>query len=273
MNNLKIIMLCSILFLVSIYSNNLSFVYADSSSEYLRIVSSNTFLYRTANIDENYENLYFELPQTYFVKLIDSSNENFYKVEYSNLIGYVKKSEVIKVNGTPQQPYLNNVTFKLNGTANAVLFSQPNNTSKYIGTIPFNAENILFWGKITGQNALPNLGNEWYYCTYTSFEQGIISGYIYAPLTTLVSNIPENNENLSESTPANSTPIQEILAPEIQKPSNIIIISILVIFALLILILLFKPNKKAKKAKLYNNSNLLPQNQEQFLEFNDKDNF
>ena len=239
---------------------------------YYRIDSANCYLYRTAEDNQDVNNIWFLLPKTYFVQLIEDSDEQFFKVKYQNFIGYVFKTDVSIVYETPKTPWPENLTFDINGTANVVMRSSPSSDSEYIGLIPFNAIKVTFYGSIIGQEALTNLGNQWYYATYKSYEQGIISGYVYAPLTTNLTLLQDNTEILSTIKPTSGPSIEEVISPELQDSQNLLIIGLLSIVGISVLILLFIPKKRTKKAKqAIKNTNITQHHQKQELTFDDLD--
>ena len=47
----------------------------------------------------------FSIPESYFVLLLNDENQDFYYAQYDDIFGYVKKSEVVAMEGTPSMPY------------------------------------------------------------------------------------------------------------------------------------------------------------------------
>ena len=70
-----------------------------NTSYFARIITDECFLFKTPTNVVDSSNIFFELPKTYFVKLIDKAEDNFYKVEYSSFTGYVKKDSQKHRNG------------------------------------------------------------------------------------------------------------------------------------------------------------------------------
>lgn len=228
-----------------VYFCNITPAIADTPT-YFRINNDSVYLYRTPVADTENNNAYFKLPNTYFVKFNSTFDENFLNVTYRDFTGYVLKSDVVAVYSIPEIPFETNRIFNIQGVANLVIRSAPNTQSEYLGTIPFNATDITYFGEIEGEQANLGLSNIWYFCRYKSFEQGIITGYIYAPLTTgLTEFVPNTEEVLTEPTQnANSN---SVLAPELKTGSNLILILCLTVPAILLLILVFRPEKRKKK--------------------------
>ena len=213
---------------------------------YYRITGENTLLYRTPLESIEPSNVYFVLPTTYFVRFNSTFDEKFLNVTYRDFTGYVLADNVERVYSTPTTPYLTNVTFGVQGVANLVIRSEPNTSSEYLGTIPFNATSIEYFGQIEGEQTNEELSNIWYFCRYTSYEQGILTGYVYAPLTANLSEIVPNTE-VVDTEPSQSTNGGTVLAPELQSGANIWLIVGLTIPAIILLLLVFRPDKRKKK--------------------------
>ena len=220
------------------YFCNFTSVSAESDI-YYRITSENSALYKTPTTDDSLENIYFILPSSYFVKYINTFDENFYKIEYQSLIGYIKQTDVTRVYSTPQTPYFSYSITLLN-TANPIVYSLPSIDSTYLGNIPFNATTILCLGQTKGQEFQGS--NIWYYCKYLSYEQSLLSGYIHSHLIQSISDFQENTETvLTEPTQSTSS---SVLAPELTSQSNFLLILALIIPAIILLILAIKPQKR-----------------------------
>lgn len=213
---------------------------------YYRVTSENTILYRTPLDSTESSNVYFYLPTTYFVRYNSTFDEQFLNVTYQEFTGYVLLDNVTRVYSTPQTPYATNLTFSVSGIANLVLRSEPTTLAEYIGTIPFNATNIEYFGSIIGEQSNSELSNIWYYCRYKSYEQGILTGYVYAPLTQNLTVIEPNTEEV-ETEPSKTTNTDTIIASELQTGVNLLLILGLTIPAILLLILVFRPERHKKK--------------------------
>ena len=100
-------------------------------SYYAKVQSSNVKLYRSTTGSEEFSNVYFVIPQSYFVEISYCENEDYYTARYQDVYGYVKKSEVKAISGvitmhtplidnagTPEEPIL---VYKL------ILFDGKNN--------------------------------------------------------------------------------------------------------------------------------------------------
>lgn len=221
--------------LISLFLQNLNKTVqtsSESKSEFAQIKYNNVYIYKTADANEKW----FLLEETYFVKIINSINESFFEVEYKDLSGYVKKSEVQFVKETPSFPYLENITFSI-GSKSIDAKSNPNEESKIVFTLEANCENVEYYGKMVGQQLDENLGNIWYFCKHNNKF-----GYVYAPSTKNLSAITANVENFTTVSTTISNPLNNLLYLNLST-QNILIVAVslpLVIF----MILLFKSKKE-----------------------------
>ncbi|MFQ6724521.1 MAG: hypothetical protein ACLRFE_04250, partial [Clostridia bacterium] len=80
-------------------------VSANDNCAYAQILHAGCYLYKSPVDNTNYSNVYFMLENSYFVELLSDYNDEFYKAKYMDIVGYVKKSQVQCVQGTPKTPY------------------------------------------------------------------------------------------------------------------------------------------------------------------------
>ena len=186
-----------ILILILILSQSpIPYVSASSSCIYARIMQEDCFLYRSPIDVDDVSNIYFELPKTYFVELIDSPNNDFYEAKYMNTIGYIKKDSVQAITGTPINPYLSNVTFRVYATLSQDLRSYPNvDITNHITTIPLLSKNIVYIGKVEGECLIEGRTNIWYYCRYIGDRT--YEGYVYSDFCDEMSSISINTEDVT----------------------------------------------------------------------------
>ena len=239
-------------------------VYAESAV-YYRITESTT-LYRTSELDEN--EAFFTLPTTYFVKFLKDVNSEVMQVEYLDFEGFVLKKNFTRVYSTPQKPYLDSVSFEPESVANLVVRQKPSTSSNFVGTIPFNALSVTYLGSIEGEQVNSQLNNIWYFCRYTSPEQGTISGYVYSPLTKNLTQIVPNIEEVSLS-PVQPASGELTISPELQSSNNLIFIAGLTILGMIILYLIFHSHNKLNKSlkKQLKNSKLMLKSNNDELDF------
>lgn len=166
---------------------------ADNETIYAKILFDETYLYR--NIDENQtvDNIYFELPKTYFVELL-SLHGDYYKARYLDIFGYVKKDRVQAVAKTPQIPFLTTVTFRVYSAMSQSLRLSPSANANIITEIPLLTKNIQFLGAIKGESLIEGRTNIWYYCKYTSNNS--YYGYVYSDFCDEMPQIAPNMEEI-----------------------------------------------------------------------------
>lgn len=179
-----------------IFSSTDVSVYA-SSKNYAQILQSNVYFYKTASTDSSLENVHFILERTYFVELV-SSEGNFYRAKYLNTEGYVFKSQVQCVKGTPTNPYLQGVSMRIYGEESRRLSTVPTTVggeSTKIMMLPKFTRDVVYIAKCYGETLIPERTNIWYYVKYS--DETSHYGYIYSDGTDQMSAIAPNIESLT----------------------------------------------------------------------------
>ena len=224
---------------------NFSSVKAEKLS-YARILNNNTYLYSSSDLTE--DNKFFMLEKTYFVKIL-SMEANCYKVKYFNITGYVDISEVEIVNGIPNKPYPENITFNINSYLNTKIRTTPTmkNDDNIIGYLPNSNCKLNYLATTEGEESIKNMGTKWYYCNCSYDNNSIIYGFVYAPLTENLTKIMPNTETFEEIEEISQTEIPQ----DITERQNIVLVVLLCMPAIVIVVLLVIPlNKKnTKKTK------------------------
>lgn len=217
-------------------------------SGYAQVHFNNVYLYKYPSEEDTFENKYFLLEPSYFVKLLEKTNDYFYKVEYNGIIGYVLISEVEEIDDIPNNPYPTNITFSINKTSNALLRSEPT-TEKQSATVlrilNSGMDNIHYLGKISGEESLYGGGNVWYYCKVINLDGSYQYGYVYANLTTNLSKISQNEEQVIFTSSQSQTNLLYL-----SNNSQNIIILILLIPSLVLIYLFIKPTKILKSENI-----------------------
>lgn len=239
-----------IIFLIAILIFNLPFYHIETNSSaessfYAKVQNEDVFLYQKADSSTPL----FILPKTYFVK-ITADADSFYLAQYRDVVGYVKKEEVVPMNGTPLTPYYleDFRAFLPNGTG---LYSQPDLNNIYqILTVPYLYSNLLFYGNIYG-NAIPNKSNNWYYCKYEDRY-----GYVYSVFCDQLESPPINNESFEIISTPLFSPREKISS--LSSTAMAFIIIGVTLPCLIVLYLLVKPSmmqmnspKKKKGIRLH----------------------
>lgn len=211
-------------------------------SYYAKIEGDQTFFYSDP-IDQDSSKM-FILPQSYFVYLTDIANDDFFKAQYKDLYGFVKKQEVTVMNGSPKTPFAS-VSFTIANPEGLALYASPSFTnSTQLARVDYLTIISTYYGIMPGEN-IPDLDNSWYYCKINK-DQTDIFGYAYSYFCYKISSIPTNteifeiiNQPVFESTPSTSQPLSEVAMAFI-----VIGVSLP---CLLIIYLLIKPSMKKNK--------------------------
>lgn len=239
--------------MISLLIFNSSYVATPTSSTapiYARIMNEDTYLYKSPYQLEDISNTYFCLPKTYFVQLLGEEN-GFYKANYLNFTGYVKKDNVQTIVGTPKTPYLENINFRIYAELSRDMRSEPNTysgSSSQVAYIPLYCRNLTYIGKISGETLIDNRTNVWYYCKYTADKDYF--GYVYSDFCDEMTKIAENTEQVTFTSEPNFSKPDLSITNTINTPTSntiSIIIIALSIPSLIFVILLLKNSKLVKK--------------------------
>ena len=220
---------------------------------YARVVSPSVYFYSAPN--EN--SALFCIPSTYFVELSGNAGESFYRARYLDLYGYVKKSEVTAVIGTPITPFAEKLSCRVISLNGLEMRSLPKSNSPFdiVCQVPYLETDIIYYGSTIGDSLVPDCTNVWYYCKYlsgTTSQTGFLYSLFCDKLTSIVPNTEvleirteplyvEKQETGTTSTLNFSSPVQIFIVIAVSLPCIIIVY------------LLFKPtkivNKEAQKDK------------------------
>ena len=236
-------MLVLILIFLFSQSTTLEVCAATNETFFARVMFEQVYLYKTPNEITDSSNIYFELPQTYFVELIDSANDLFYKANYLNFTGYVKKDSVQAIAGVPMCPYLENINFRVYAELSRDLRTEPNQSngsSSQVAYIPLLSKNITYYGKIVGESLIDGRTNIWYYCKYSADKD--YYGYVYSDFCDEMSTIQNNIEQVTYLDNPTFAPIKISNNYTIPKNDNRlgIIVGILSIPAVIFLLMIVK---------------------------------
>lgn len=230
---------------------------------YAKVETENAFMYTTPNSED--KNKLFILPQTYFVKLINVANDDFYYCSYKDIKGYVKKNEVVAMNGTPAHPYVEGLfrTFSLEGLG---IYSSPQLSSeKCLATIPYLTDDLIYYGTITGQELIPEKSDQWIYCKYN--DESSVCGYVYSVFCDKVPKITDNTESFEII----SNPFTKTTKPSELSPvaMGFIIVGV-ALPCLIVLFFLIKPTLLKDKLN-FPSPKLRAKKNRDYFEFDDSD--
>ena len=194
------------------------------SSGYAKVLTNDCYLLK----EPDGKTGVFLLEQSYFVKVVDASNDVFFKVKYMEFDGYVLKSKVGFVEEFPKFPYLASITFDIYDLGNVCMRSSPftkSDDSNILCTLNMSTKNVTYFGKCTGEEAIDGLGNVWYFAGYEDENGKLFKGYIYAPLTRNLSSIANSSENLTLVSIDNFLPVENLLYLNLSTKNMLIIIT------------------------------------------------
>ncbi len=226
-------------------------VYAiNKETVFARVLFEQVYLYKTPTDNNSLENIFFEIPKTYFVEILDIEN-NFYFVRYSSFNGYVKKDSVQAVSETPTMPFLNNINFRVYAQMSENLWSMPTSSapSTIITQIPPLTENIEYIGKINGECLIEDRTNIWYFCKFSSNQDYF--GYVYSDFCDKMPIIANNTEQLTYiNNPTFETYVEEIKAIPKESKAVGMVVAILSIPAIIFLLMVLRGSKIISKEKV-----------------------
>lgn len=218
---------CLIIFLLIFIPINYDFSFAENSQFYYAKIQNEGYFYSSANSEDKL----FQIPTSYFVLLTGEENSEFYRAEYKNKSGFVKKSEVTPMSGTPTSPYPN-ASFRIFAKEGLGLYSSPSSNSSLLSTIPYLCDSVEFYGYMTGEEDIPNKSTQWIYCLLNKEF-----GYVYSVFCDSLPTIPKNEESFDVLTPSFS-----VNTLSQSSPSTIWIIIGVGLPSLVVLFLLIKPS-------------------------------
>ena len=217
----------------------------ESLCYYAKVTSSSTYFYNTCNEEDKL----FEIPTSYFVLLTDDANEEFYSAKYGNCLGFVKKTEVTPMNGTPINPYANKYNFRITSMSGLPLLKKATFESEEILNIEFLEDNIFFYGNFQGQEFFPNSTDIWYYCSYTKNNKTEY-GYVFSYYCDFINQVKANDEYFEEITGTLKFKIETISSSGLSDSVKALIILGVIIPVLIGCYFFITPRKKKDKPKI-----------------------
>lgn len=226
-----------IIFLLMVFCAFLSIptnkAFADDEKTYFaKVETSEAMLYSSPND----QSALFEIPYSYFVK-VESVVDNFFKVTYKDVSGFVKKSQVTLMNGDPINPYFQAT---IQNYLEFSLYDSPNRNGKILTLLPENAT-LNYYGTKVGQ-ALTTKTSDWIYCSYINSEKTFY-GYIYSEIASQLPVIQTNLETfdiVDEKVLSNITPVE---FSKLSTGTKVLLIISISVPSVLILYFLIKPTK------------------------------
>ncbi len=236
----------TIFLLFILFFNSTSVAYASEKEPvFARVMYDDVYLYNQPSSDN--DDIFFCLPKTYFVKLIDSYDSTFYLAEYKEFTGFVKKSEVKAVKEIPAKPYLDDMNFRVYAELSQDLRTEPTSisgSSLVIANVPLLSENLIYYGYTKGESKISGRTDVWYYCKYQGNQD--YYGYVYSDFCDKfsVNNIPLNTENLTYIDNPTFEKLEKVYSTLPSKNNNLAIIVLILSFPAIIFLYMILKNSK-----------------------------
>lgn len=250
--------ICNILLMFCVFVPNLKFDVVDvasaDSTMYAKVLNGCN-LYKTRDMETNgFNDVYFEVPETYFVTILEMVNENCYKVQYDRFIGYINPSMIQVSTFIPTNKTLEGITCDIKTTSGTQIWSAPTTSADVLTTISAGTKGINYIASCYG--GVPSGGecDLWYYVSYVPSENStnVYEGYIYSENVSNISPIPANLEtNPEQIISAENLENNSLLISSTVKTIIVAIVSIPII--LFFVIILYKIVKIFRKNTNKNN--------------------
>ena len=245
-------MICLILLIIFLQSTSPIVCASNNVTYFARVMFDDVMLYRAPVDTTDSSNVYFELPKTYFVELLDSANDTFFYVKYMSFEGYVKKDSVQAITSTPSNPYLENISFRVYAELSRNLRNEPNTTSgtsSQVAYIPLLSRNLIYYGKIEGECLIEGRTNIWYYCKFTADKD--YYGYVYSDFCDELTPILTNSEEVTYTSNPDFKPveIEQTSIPPNDKSVGVIV-AILAVPTLIFLFMIIKSKNILTKERV-----------------------
>ncbi len=218
---------------------------------YMKCLSS-CLLFKTSDItDMSLDNLYFVVPEGYFVKKVKDISETTIEVTYNGKTGFVMSERVTSVDFLPKTKYLQNITFDISSYSGTQLWNKPTTSGSsniLVKHIPAGTKHITYVADIRGEIPAGSTSPVWYYCYYSpaSDPTSVFEGYIHSEKTTSLSVIPPNTEGNPQPPLQNETNTNQAEITT-RGTVEIILIALIALPILTIIVLLFLSSKRKDK--------------------------
>lgn len=252
--------ICKILLLFCVFINSVrcdevAFCSSEMTTYAKALAGCN--LYKSKEMKDDFNGVYFQVPETYFVVILEMLSDDCYKVQYDKFVGYIHPSKIEVATFTPVVKTLSGVLCNIKKTSGTQIWSTPSTSGDILTTISAGTENIGYIASCVG--AVPAGGESalWYYVSYTPTENStnVYEGYIYSENVASISDIisnpetnPEiilNDELLNEQTVLISSTIKTIIVAIVSIP--------IILFFVIILYKIIKIIQKNTKQNNFHN--------------------
>lgn len=259
------------------YKSNVETYAKSETNTYAKALDYCVF-YKSSDLKNEIDNIYFVIPETYFVIVLETVSDECFKVQYDKYVGYVKSSSVVIATFIPIVKTLEGVTCSIKETSGTQIWNKPSTSGSVLTTISAGTDDISYIAMVYGSIPSGGESNLWYYISYTpNFNStNVYEGYVYSENVTNMSEIIPNaesnpeiirDENLSGSVIYISSSMKTILVVLIAVP-----IILLILIILYKIINKFRKNTNTQNFQQNNNHDTQTYENQDFehdLEFND----
>ena len=196
----KILLFYIVLILCFNFANIENFSYAKTQSVRYAKVLNGCLLYKSQDLKDDIDNVYFVVPESYFVTILEDVNDNAYKVQYDKYIGYVKCEFVSPVTFVPDVKTLTNIKCDIKQTSGTQIWNKPSADGNVLAIIPAGEIGVSYISYVFGEIPTGGEINVWYYILYTPSSNltNVYEGYVYSENVTNLTDIPVNLEDNPE---------------------------------------------------------------------------
>ena len=258
----KIVIFLLFLIMIPISNKNMNLCFSKSETTTYAKALENCVLYKSENLTESPDNVFFIVPESYFVILLESVSDECFKVQYQKYIGYVSSKSVIVSTFIPIVKFLDNITFDIKETSGTQVWNKPNTDGRVLTTISAGSKNIHYIAYVYGNIPSGGESNLWYYVSYTPSPNStnVYEGYVYSENTTNLSSIVYNTECNPEVIENQNNDGDTFYVSSTIKTIVVVIIAVPII--LFIFVILYNLLKKIQKnAKFRKNVNKYSEDQ------------
>lgn len=244
------ILLCACFFVGSINPEFAHAAESETTTYAKALVGCN--LYKTQEMSDKFEDVYFQIPETYFMVILDTVNDDCFKVQYDKYIGYVDSSTVMIATFVPILKTLDGITFDIKSTSGTQIWQYPTTKSNICTTISAGTKDITYVAYAYGSVPSGGESNIWYFVYYTpdSNSTNVYEGYIYSENTTNLTEIVANTETNPEDI-SNENVLEDKTIYITSTIKTIVIAIVTIPIILFFAIILYKLIQKFKKTTKY----------------------
>jgi len=234
-----------------VYHLNRCYAESDDNSVYAKVLDD-CILFKNKEMNYDFDNVYFQIPKSYFVLILETISENCLKVQYGNYVGFIDSSKIEIAKFTPIVKTLDGIKFDIKENVGTKIWQYPTSSSNVLVTLSAGTKDIIYIASISGQVPSGGKSDVWYYVFYTPSvdSTNVYEGYIYSENTTNLSEIVLNNET-NPVVISNENKIDENIIYISTTIKTIVIIVIAVPIILFFAIILYKLTRKLSKNTKY----------------------